>query len=128
VQAPRRYDEPAATLNARFSAMLQYILCVSRFAHYLKVLARDKVGSFIEAEQCEDYLHRWLMQYVAADSEASPQTKAEYPLREASVRVRAHPDKPGSYLCVAHLWPHSQFDELSVAIRVTTELSPTQTV
>lgn len=128
VQAPKRYDEPAATMNARFSAMLQYILCVSRFAHYLKVLARDKVGSFAEAEECEDYLQRWLVQYVAADSEASPQTKAEYPLREASVRVRPHPDKPGSYLCVAHLWPHSQFDELSVAIRVTTELSPAQPI
>jgi type VI secretion system protein ImpD len=128
VQAPKRYDELAATMNARFSAMLQYMLCVSRFAHYLKIVARDKVGTFIEADDCEDYLQRWLVQYVAADSEASPQVKAEYPLRDASVRVRAHPGKPGSYLCVAHLWPHSELDELSVSIRVTTELTPVQPV
>jgi type VI secretion system ImpC/EvpB family protein len=126
VQAPKRYDELAATMNARFSAMLQYMLCVSRFAHYLKILARDKVGTFLEAGDCEDYLHRWLMQYVSADNEASPQVKAEYPLRDASVRVRSQPGKPGSYLCVAHLWPHSEFDELSVSIRVTTELTPVQ--
>jgi type VI secretion system protein ImpD len=124
VQAPKRYDDLAATRNARFSAMLQYILCVSRFAHYLKILARDKIGAFIEAEDCEDYLQRWLAKYVAADAEASRQVKAEYPLREAGVRVRPHPNKPGSYLCVAHLWPHSDLDGLSAAIRVTTELAP----
>jgi len=127
-QAPKRYDELAATMNARFSAMLQYVLCVSRFAHYLKILARDKIGTFAEADECEDYLQRWLVQYVAADSEASPRVKAEYPLREASVKVRQHPGKPGSYLCVAHLWPHSEFDELSVSIRVATELTPAHTV
>ena len=71
VQAPKRYDDSAATMNARFSAMLQNILCVSRFAHYLKILARDKIGAFVEAEECEDYLQRWLVQYVAADTEAS---------------------------------------------------------
>ncbi len=123
-QAPKRYDELAATMNARFSAMLQYMLCVARFAHYLKILARDKIGTFVEADECERYLQRWLAKYVSADTEASARVKAEYPLRQASVRVRPHPDKPGSYLCVAHLWPHSEFDELSLAIRVATELAP----
>ncbi len=123
VQKPKKYDDPAATANARISAMLQYLLCTSRFAHYLKVAARDKIGSFIEAEECERYLHDWLQGYVTADAEASPETKAQYPLRQADVRVRQHPDKPGSYVCVIHLWPHFQLDELTTSIRLTAELN-----
>ncbi len=106
--------------------MLQSMLCVSRFAHYLKVLVRDKIGSFAEASECEDYLNHWLQRYVTSDSEAAPEVKAVYPLREASVRVREDPGKPGSYLCVAHLWPHFELDELTTTLRVTTELSPGQ--
>ena len=124
VQKPKEYDELPATMNARISAMLQYMLCVSRFAHYLKVAARDKVGAFSEASECESFLHRWLQQYVTSDPEAAPEVKAEYPLREASVRVRDHPGKPGSYLCIAHLWPHFELDELTSTVRVTTELTP----
>jgi type VI secretion system protein ImpD len=126
VQIPKQYDEPAATMNARISAMLQYMLCVSRFAHYLKVAARDKIGSFVEAGECEDFLNRWLQQYVTSDSEAAPEVKAVYPLREASVRVRERSGKPGSYLCVAHLWPHYELDAATTTLRVTTELSPAQ--
>jgi type VI secretion system ImpC/EvpB family protein len=126
VQIPKRYDEAAATMNARISAMLQYMLCVSRFAHYLKVAARDKIGAFSEAHECEDYLNHWLQQYVTSDSEAPTEVKARYPLREASVRVREHPGKPGSYLCVAHLWPHLELDEATSTLKVTTELSPAQ--
>jgi type VI secretion system protein ImpD len=124
VQQPKEYDELPATLNARISALLQYMLCVSRFAHYLKVAARDKIGSFTEASQCEEYLQQWLQQYVTSDSEATPDVKAQYPLREASIRVRVHPENPGSYLCIAHLWPHCELDELTASLRVTTELTP----
>ena len=123
VQKAKKYDDPAATANARISAMLQYLLCVSRFAHYLKVAARDKIGSFIEAEECERYLHDWLQGYVTPDADASPETKARCPLRQGDVRVRQHPEKPGSYMCVVHLWPHFQLDELSTSIRLTAELS-----
>lgn len=123
VQKPKKYDDPAATANARISAMLQYMLCTSRFAHYLKVAARDKIGSFVEPEECERYLHDWLQRYVTADAEASPETKAQYPLRQADVRVRQHPDKPGSYVCVIHLWPHFQLDDLTTSVRLTAELS-----
>jgi len=123
-QKPKKYDDPAATTNARVSAMLQYTLCVSRFSHYLKAAARDKVGAFTEAQQCEDYLYRWLQDYVTSDGEASPEVKATLPLREARVRVREHPDKPGCYLCVAHLWPHFELDELTTTLKVTTELTP----
>jgi type VI secretion system ImpC/EvpB family protein len=124
IQKPRRYDRLAATMNARVSAMLQYMLCVSRFAHYLKVLARDKIGLFTEVSECESYLHDWLQQYVTADNDAAAEVKAQYPLREAAVQVREHPGKPGCYLCVAHLWPHFGLDELVASVRVTTELIP----
>ncbi len=124
VQKPKKYDDLPATMNARMSSMLQYMLCVSRFAHYLKVAARDKIGSFTEAAQCERFLHDWFQRYVTADADASPQVKAEYPLREARVQVREHPGKPGCYLCVAHLWPHFELDELTASVKVTTELTP----
>lgn len=122
-QKPKKYDEIAATMNAKISAMLQYMLCISRFAHYIKVLIRSKVGSFTEAEELENILHRWIVQYVTADSEASSETKAAYPLREARIQVREHPGKPGSYLCVAHLWPHFELDELNASVKIATELS-----
>lgn len=125
-QKPKRYDTAAATMNARISSMLQYMLCVSRFAHYIKVVARDKIGSFAEPEEIETFLNQWLQRYVTSDSEASPDVKAEYPLREARVQVREHPGKPGSYLCIAHLWPHFELDELTASVRVTTELTPGQ--
>jgi len=128
IQKPKVYDDPAATANARISAMLKYILCASRFAHYLKVIARDRLGSFAEATDCEEYLYRWLQRYVTADPEASPEVKAELPLREARVQVTAHPKKPGSYLCTAHLWPHYELEELTAAVRLTTELSPIQRI
>lgn len=124
VQKPKKYDEQAATINARISSMLQYMLCVSRFAHYLKVIGRDKVGSFAEASDVEDFLHRWIQQYVIIDDNASDSVKAEYPLREAKIEVRERPGKPGNYVCVAHLRPHFQLDELVASVRLVTELSP----
>jgi type VI secretion system ImpC/EvpB family protein len=125
-QRPKKYDEAVGTANARLSAMLQYILCVARFAHYLKVLARDKIGSFREPADCEEYLSRWLGNYVTANDEVDLETKAKYPLREARVQIREHPGKPGSYLCVAHLRPHFQLDEVTTAVRLVTELAPSQ--
>ena len=123
-QKPKKYDETAATINARISAMIQYMLCVSRFAHYLKVLGRDKVGSFAEADEVERELHSWLQGYVTSDDSASPEVKAEYPLREASVQVREVPGKPGTYQSIIHLRPHYQLDELTAAVKLITELAP----
>jgi type VI secretion system ImpC/EvpB family protein len=128
IQKPKKYDTSAATINARISAMLQYILCASRFAHYLKVIVRDKIGSFQEANECEEFLHNWLAEYVVADSEASPATKARFPLREASVKVEENRAKPGTYICTAHLRPHFQLDDLTAAIRLRTELTPIRVV
>ena len=123
-QKPKEYDDPIAGTNARISSLLQYTLCVSRFAHYLKVAARDKIGAFTEAEEVEDFLYRWLQNYVTPDSQADADVKSRFPLREASVRVREHPDKPGGYVCVAHLWPHLELDDLTAALKVRTELTP----
>lgn len=124
VQKAKKFDVAAATINAKLSAMLQYMLCVSRFAHYVKVIGRDKVGSFAEADECENFLHRWLQRYVTGDSDASTEVKARYPLREASVEVRERPDKPGVYGTVMRLRPHYQLDEVVAAVRLVTELAP----
>jgi len=126
VQLPERYTELAATMNARLSAMLQYTLCVSRFAHYLKVISREKLGSFTGPADCEDYLRRWLMEYTVANDNAAPELKARHPLREARVQVREQLDRPGHYVCVAHLRPHFQLDQMAMAVRLVTELAPDQ--
>jgi type VI secretion system ImpC/EvpB family protein len=127
VQRPPRYDRPAATANARLSAMLQYVLCVARFAHYLKVIARDKIGTFMGPQECEDYLRRWVLNYTVSNDEIDLETKAKYPLREADVQIREHPGKPGSYLGVFHLRPHFQLDQIVTAVRLATELAPGRT-
>jgi type VI secretion system ImpC/EvpB family protein len=124
IQDPKAYDREVATANARLSAMLQYILCVSRLAHYLKVMGRDKVGSFIESHDCEAYLNSWLQKYITQDDEATSDMKARFPLRDASAQVRELPGKPGSYGCVIHLQPHYQLDGMVSAVRLTTELAP----
>jgi type VI secretion system ImpC/EvpB family protein len=123
VQKPAKYDEPSATTNARLSSMLQYMLCVARFAHFLKVIARDKVGSFATPESLEDHLNRWLMGYMTSNEADDDETLARYPLREARVQLREHPGKPGSYVCVIHLKPHTQVDQVATTIRLMTELT-----
>jgi type VI secretion system ImpC/EvpB family protein len=122
VQQPAPYDEPAATVNARLSAMLQYVFCVSRVAHYLKVISRDKIGSFAGPADCEAYLRRWLSRYTNSNEKTSLEMRARYPLREARVEVRERPEKPGHYLCVAHLRPHFQLDQMVSAVKLVTEL------
>ena len=94
-QKPKKYDRPEATANAAISARLPYIMATSRFAHYLKVMARDKIGSFMEVEDCEEWLNRWIMNYVNANPKSGQETKAKYPLRDAKVEVKEIPGKPG---------------------------------
>lgn len=119
---PKVYDKEAATANARLSAQLPYILAVSRFAHYLKAIMRDKIGSFMSRADCERFLNQWIMNYVTEDDQASPATKAQYPLREARVEVMEVPGKPGVYRAIAYLRPHFQLDELTVSLRLVAEL------
>lgn len=122
-QKPKSFADPTATANARLSAMTQYMLCASRFAHYLKVMIRDRVGSYTTPEAVEDGLNKWLMRYVTGNDNASPETKAKYPLREGRAQVREIDGKPGSYRCTVHLRPHFQLDQVTAAIRLTTELN-----
>lgn len=119
---PKVFDKDAANANARLSAQLPYILAVSRFAHYMKAMMRDKIGSFMSRSQCEDFLNKWIMQYVTLDDNAGPATKAQYPLREAKIEVQEVPGKPGAYRAIAFLRPHFQLDELSVSLRLVAEL------
>lgn len=123
-QKPKVYDKEAATANARIAAQLPYILAMSRFAHYMKVIMRDKIGSFMSRTDCERFLNQWIMQYVTEDDSASPETKAQFPLREAKVEVMEVPGKPGAYRAVAFLRPHFQLDELTISLRLVAELPP----
>jgi len=118
----KKYDSDAANANARLSTQLQYIFAVSRFAHYLKAMMRDKIGSFMSRTECEMFLNKWIMNYVTEDDTASASTKAQYPLREAKVEVAEIPGKPGCYRAVAFLRPHFQLDELSVSLRLVADL------
>ena len=121
-QKPKIYDKEAANANARLSAQLPYIMAVSRFAHYLKAMMRDKIGSFMSRSDCERWLNQWILQYVTPDENAAPAYKASHPLREARIDVAEVPGKPGVYKAIAFLRPHFQLDELSVSLRLVAEL------
>jgi type VI secretion system protein ImpC len=122
VQKPKKYDRPEATANAAISARLPYLMASSRFAHYLKVMARDKVGSFLEAGDVERMLNRWISNYVNANENAGQEMKARYPLREARIEVREIPGRPGSYNAVAHIRPWLQMEELTTSLRMVARI------
>lgn len=124
VQMPKSYTTVVASVNSRLSAMLQYILCVSRFAHFIKVIGRDRIGSYASPEECELFLQRWLHQYCISNDDASPEMKARYPLRDGQIKVHERPGRPGVYACTAHLQPHFQLDDIVSAFKLVTELAP----
>ena len=119
---PKLYDSDAANANARLAAQLPYIMATCRFAHYLKAMMRDKIGSFTSRAECERWLNQWITNYVTPDDTASAATKAQYPLREAKIEVMEIPGKAGAYRAVAFLRPHFQLDELTVSLRLVAEL------
>jgi type VI secretion system protein ImpC len=121
-QKAKKYDTDIANANARLSTQLQYILCISRFAHYLKAMMRDKVGSFMSRVDCERFLNSWISNYVTPDDTASPAVKAQFPLREARIDVSEVAGRPGVYKAAAFMRPHFQLDELSVSLRLVAEL------
>ena len=120
----KKYDTDSANANARLSTQLQYIFAVSRFAHYLKSMMRDKIGSFMSRQEAQIFLNRWISKYVLENDVAPASQKAKYPLREARVDVTEVPGKPGCYRAVAFLRPHFQLDELSVSLRLVADLPP----
>jgi type VI secretion system protein ImpC len=117
-QKPKKYDRPEATSNAAISARLPYMMATSRFAHYLKVMARDKIGSFMEASNVESWLNRWIQNYVNTNESAGQEMKARFPLREAKIEVKEIPGKPGAYNAVAYLRPWLQMEELTTSMRM----------
>ena len=123
-QKAKKYDQDAANANARLSTQLQYIMAVSRFAHYIKAMMRDKIGSFMSRSECENFLNQWILQYTVASDNVGQEMKASHPLKEARIEVAEVPGKPGVYKAVAFLRPHFQLDELTVSLRLVAELPP----
>ncbi|HEY8258945.1 MAG TPA: type VI secretion system contractile sheath large subunit [Gemmatimonadales bacterium] len=121
-QKAKVYDKDAATANARISAQLPYIFAVSRFAHYLKTMMRDKIGGYMSRTDAQMFLNNWISNYVVANDDAPMSVKAKRPLKEARVDVQEDPRKPGVYRAIAFLRPHFQLDELSVSMRLVAEL------
>jgi len=123
-QKPKDYGprNTNATANAAISARLPYIMATSRIAHFLKVIARDKIGAFMEASDCQDWLTSWISDYICADEKASADMKAKYPLAEAKIQVQEVPGAPGSYQAVAWLRPWLQLEELTTSLRMVAKI------
>lgn len=122
VNKPALYNKDAANANAALSSRLPYILAASRFAHYLKVIMRDKVGSFQTRGEVEAYLNNWIADYVLLNEGAPQATKARFPLGEARVDVTEVAGKPGAYQATVFLKPHFQMEELTASIRLVAAL------
>lgn len=120
---PKQYDGDAANANSKLSTMLQYMLCVARFAHYVKVIIRDRVGSFMTAEQIEQYIRDWLLKYTVANEDADIDIKARYPLRDVEVNVKELVGQTGKFTCVLHLRPHYQLDDVVSSVKLRTQLN-----
>jgi type VI secretion system protein ImpC len=121
-QKPKKYDDDAATANAKISTQIPYIMAASRIAHYLKCIARDKIGKFMDRQDCEDWLNRWIAEYVNPDEKAHDDIKARYPLMEAQIKVEEVPGSPGSYNAVAHLRPRTMMNELKTSLRMVAKI------
>jgi type VI secretion system protein ImpC len=119
---PVLYNKDEANANAQLSARLPYVLAASRFAHYLKVIMRDKVGSFQTRGGIESYLNNWISDYVLINPSASQEQKARFPLGEARVDVTEVPGKPGSYRATCFIKPHFQMEDLTASIRLVADL------
>ncbi len=118
-QKPVKYDRPGANANAELSAKFNLLMCVSRFAHFLKVMVRNRIGSFMERDDMERWLNRWIKNYCVANPDGlSDDDKARYPLQSAEIKVQEIPGQPGMYRAVAHLRPHFQLEGLDISLRM----------
>jgi len=121
---PPRMNTAIADANQALSSQINTLLCVSRFAHCIKLIGRDMVGSFKDAEEIERTLQRWLEGFVSGLGSGGPEVTARYPLLEARVEVRERRGRPGVFGCTVHMRPHHQLDELGAAFRLVTEFTP----
>ncbi len=118
-QKAKKYDRPEATANAILSTKFNLQLCMSRFAHFLKVMVRNRVGSYMERAELENWLNRWINNYVLGNPEgAGDEMKAKYPLASAQVKVVEVAGQPGSYKAVAHMRPHFQLESVDISLRM----------
>jgi type VI secretion system protein ImpC len=123
LQKPTEYYDPDATANANLAARLPYLFACCRFAHYLKCIVRDKIGSFMERDDMERWLNDWIMNYVDGDPlNSSQHTKATKPLADAQVVVEEVEDNPGYYTSKFFLRPHYQLEGLTVSLRLVSKL------
>jgi len=122
VNKPQVYDNPDATENASLAARLPYIFATSRFAHYLKCIVRDKIGSFKSKDDLQQWLSNWIAGFVTGDPNASEEVKAKYPLAEARVEVDSIPGQVGYYQARFYLRPHYQLEGLTTSLRLVTKL------
>jgi type VI secretion system ImpC/EvpB family protein len=126
LQVQRRFVGPtaaAADANARLSTQINSMLCVSRFAHYVKIIGRDMVGSFKTADEIERKLQAWLTKYVNSSLSAGPESRSRYPLVAAQATVHERPGRPGIFACTVHLQPHFQLDDVTASFRLVTEIA-----
>ena len=110
------------TTNTKISSMLHYVLCVSRFAHYVKIIARDKIGAFVDAKSCEAALNRWLHQYTTASKTSAANILAQYPLSAANVQIKPKPGLAGEFNGIIHIKPHYQLDSMSSHLKLVTDI------
>ena len=123
LQKPRVYDDPDATANAYLAARLPYLFATCRFAHYLKCIVRDKIGSFTDRDDMQMWLQRWVRQYVDGDPQHSIESdKARRPLASAEVVIQADPGNPGYYMAHFYLRPHYQLEGLTASLHLTSSL------
>jgi len=122
LQKPTTYDDPDATANANLAARLPYLFATCRFAHYLKCMVRDKIGSFKERADMEAWLNKWIKQYVTENPSATEEQKSRYPLAAAEVKVEEVEGNPGYYTSKFFLRPHFQLEGLTVSLRLVTKL------
>ncbi len=123
LQKPAEYDDPDATANANLAARLPYLFATCRFAHYLKCIVRDKIGSFKEKDEMQRWLQDWILNYVDGDPAHSTETtKAQHPLAAAEVVVEEVEGNPGYYNSKFFLRPHYQLEGLTVSLRLVSKL------
>ncbi|MEM9243133.1 MAG: type VI secretion system contractile sheath large subunit [Pseudomonadota bacterium] len=121
-QCPKKYDDKDATANAEVSARLPYIMATARIAHYLKIMARDKIGSFMEISDVEKWLNDWIVNYVNSNPDSGQLLKSRYPLAEAKIEVKEVKGNPGAYQAIAWLRPWMQLEELTASLRLVASI------
>ena len=122
LQKPATYEDPDATSNANLAARLPYLFATCRFAHYLKCIVRDKIGSYKSRDDMQTWLNDWINRFVTTDPSASEEIKSEFPLASAEVVVEEVPGNPGYYTSKFFLKPHFQLEGLTVSLRLVSKL------